>query len=51
MVKVLKANLALDNIAVSIFVDILVELTTAVFVNSNNISTNIKPAVLFTWHR
>ena len=51
MVKVLKANLALDNIAVSIFVDIWVELTTTLFVNSTNISTNIETAVLSTWHR
>ena len=51
MVKVLKANLALDNIAVSIFVDIWVELTTTLFVNSTNISTNIEKAVLSTWHR
>ena len=51
MVKVLKANLVLDSISVAIFVDIWVELTTTLFVNSTNISTNIETAVLSTWHR
>ena len=51
MVKVLKANLVLDSISVAIFVDIWVELTTTLFVNSNDISTNIEKAVLSTWHR
>ena len=37
---------ALDSAAVSIFVVILVELTNTVFVNSTNITTNIKEAVL-----
>ena len=36
----------LDSTAVSIFVVILVELTNIVFVNSTNIPTNIKTAVL-----
>ena len=39
---------ALDSTAVSIFVDILVELTNTVFVfvNSTNITTNIETAAL-----
>ena len=37
---------ALDSIAVSIFVDVLVEFTNTVFVNSSNISTHIETAVL-----
>ena len=36
----------IDSAAVSIFVVILVELTNTVFVNSTNITTNIKTAVL-----
>ena len=36
----------LDSTAVSIFVVILIELTNTVFVNSNNIKTNIETAVL-----
>ena len=35
-----------DSTAVSIFVDMLVELTITVFVNSTNIATNIETAVL-----
>ena len=35
-----------DSTAVSIFVDILVELTNSVFVNRTNTSTNIETAVL-----
>ena len=35
-----------DSAAVSIFVVILVQLTNTVFVNSTNITTNIKRAVL-----
>ena len=38
----------LDSSAVSIFVDMLVELTNTVFVNSTNITTNIETAVLST---
>ena len=37
---------SVDSAAVSIFVVILVELTNTVFVNSTNITTNIKTAVL-----
>ena len=37
----------LDSTTVSIFVDILIEFTNAVFVNSTNITTNIKTAALF----
>ena len=36
----------LDSTAVSIFVDILVELTNTVFVNSTNITINIEMAAL-----
>ena len=36
----------LDSTAVSIFVDILVELKNAAFVNSTNMSANIETAVL-----
>ena len=36
----------IDSTAVSIFVDILVELTHTVFVNSMNITTNIETAAL-----
>ena len=42
----LKCKEALDSAAVSIFVVILVELTTTVFVKSTNIFTNIETAVL-----
>ena len=38
----------LDSTAVSIFEDILVELTNTVFVNSTNITTNIETAALST---
>ena len=38
----------LDSTAVSIFVDILVELTNSVVVISTNMSTNIETAVLST---
>ena len=40
----------LGSAAVSIFVVILVELTNTVFVNSNNITTNIETAVLSKEH-
>ena len=36
----------IDSAAVSKFVDILVELTNTVFVNSSNITTNIETAAL-----
>ena len=41
-----KMEQQLDSTAVSIFVDILVELTNSVFVNSTNITTNIETAAL-----
>ena len=37
-----------DSIAVSMLIDILVELTNTAFVNSTNIPTNIETAVLST---
>ena len=42
----MKQTFLVDSAAVSIFVDILVELTNTVFVNSTNITTNIETAVL-----
>ena len=36
-----------DSIVISIFVDILVQLTNTVFVNTTNISTTIETAVLY----
>ena len=42
-------KLSVDSITVSIFVDVLVELTNTVFVNSTTISTNIETALLFSY--
>ena len=46
MVNMQMHEFALASTAVSIFVDTLVELTNAVFVNSINITTNIETAAL-----
>ena len=40
--------IAVNSTAVSIFVDILVELTNTVYVNSTNISTNIETSAVLS---